>query len=200
MEPLSVKRIKSFVKEHEKWDTNNELVFEIENDKKFDLIPYLGEGSNSTKTLSSFPILVDMDQKELKVCFKQQLAAQGIHLTTIQSSTKQDCPKGHHFTLGCCHCHRVYQQRGNVFFQANTASASFIPQYNPEVKIGARWKSRKNGGSEGKKMARRTETCKAPTKEQCCPFNFTFKLDDETERWVLLGGTGSSHHTYHAPS
>jgi hypothetical protein len=40
----------------------NKLVFKIENDKKLDVIPYLGEGLKSTKTLS-FANPVSMEQK-----------------------------------------------------------------------------------------------------------------------------------------
>ncbi len=40
MEPLSVARIKNVVEEHKKWDTS-ELIFELEGDKKFNVIPYL---------------------------------------------------------------------------------------------------------------------------------------------------------------
>jgi hypothetical protein len=50
MEPLCIKRIKIVIKEHKKWDTK-EIVFKIENDKKLDMIFYLGEGLKSTKTL-----------------------------------------------------------------------------------------------------------------------------------------------------
>jgi hypothetical protein len=78
MKPLSIKRIESFIKENKKWDTNK-LVFEIENNKKLDVISYLGEGLKSTKTLS-FVNPVVMNQKELIVVFKPQSAAHGIHL------------------------------------------------------------------------------------------------------------------------
>jgi hypothetical protein len=88
------------------------------------MIPYLGEGLKSTKTLS-FASLVDQDQKELIVVFKRQSAAQGIHLMTIHLSTNQDCQKGRHFTLGC-HRHRVYQPKGNSFFKATTASCTML--------------------------------------------------------------------------
>ena len=98
MEPLCVDKIDNIVEEQQKWDTN-ELLFEIENDK-FDLIPYLGEGFQSTETLS-FAIPVQMDQKELIVVLKQQSAAQGIHLTTVKSSSNHDSAHGCHFTLGC---------------------------------------------------------------------------------------------------
>ncbi len=108
MEPLSVARFESVVKEHEKWDTN-ELIFELKNDKKFDVIPYLGEGPKAAETLS-FDNPVGMQQKELIIDFKRQAASQGIHLTTIKSSTNEDSASGRHFTLGC-HRHRVYQRQ-----------------------------------------------------------------------------------------
>jgi hypothetical protein len=77
-------------------------------------------------------------------------------------------------------------------------STPFISQYNPEVKIGAPWKSTKTRGSEGKKMVHRTEISKAIRKDKQCLFNVTFKLDDATNRWTLLGGTGCSQHAIHA--
>jgi hypothetical protein len=49
----------------------NKLVFKIENDKKLDVIPYLGEGLKSTKTLS----------------FANPVVSQGIYLVTIKLST-----------------------------------------------------------------------------------------------------------------
>jgi hypothetical protein len=39
-----------------------------------------------------------MEQKDLIVVFKQQLSAQGIHLTTVNLSTKQENASGRHFT------------------------------------------------------------------------------------------------------
>jgi hypothetical protein len=38
---------------------------------------------------------------------------------------------------------------------------------------------------------------KSRAKSQCCTFNFTFKLNQETDCWELNGGTGSSQHQFH---
>ena len=64
--------------------------------------------------------------------------------------------------------------------------------------MGAPRRSTKTRGLEGKKMAHRTETGKALWKAKRCPFNFTFKLDEDTNQWSLLGGTGSCQHEHHS--
>ena len=111
MEPSSIARIDDIVDVHEKWDTK-ELIFVIEN-KKLDVIPFLGEGLKSRQTLS-FVNPNEIAQKELIVLLKQQSAAQGIHLTTVKSSINPNSATGRHFTLGC-HRHRLYSFSNDFF-------------------------------------------------------------------------------------
>jgi hypothetical protein len=65
---------------------------------KFDVIPYLREGLKCNEILL-FANPVDIEQKLLIVDFKQQASAQGIHLTTLKSSSNPDNASGRHFTL-----------------------------------------------------------------------------------------------------
>jgi hypothetical protein len=46
-------------------------------------------------------------------------------------------------------------------------------------------------------MPRRCETTKARAKRLCCTFNFTFKLNQDTDCWVLNGRTGSCQYQFH---
>jgi hypothetical protein len=46
-------------------------------------------------------------------------------------------------------------------------------------------------------MPRRCETTKARAKSQFSTFNFTFKLNQDTDCWVLNGETGSCQHQFH---
>jgi hypothetical protein len=126
------------------------------------MIPYLGEGLKSTNTLS-FANPVDMDQKELIVFFKLQSAAQGIHLMTIQSSTNQKLSERPPFHPWMPSPPCLSTKRQLSLQSYSTASAPFIPQCNPEVKIGAPRKSTKTRGSRvrkwhvGQKQARQLQ-------------------------------------------
>jgi hypothetical protein len=67
----------------------------------------------------------------------------------------------------------------------------------PKRQTGTLRSSKTTRGLAGKKMPRRCETTKARAKSQCCTFNFTFKLNQDTDCWVLNGGTGSCQYQLH---
>ncbi len=65
------------------------------------------------------------------------------------------------------------------------------------IKIGGPRASKITRGIKDKSMSRKMETKKPISKEKCCPFQFPFKWNRETDSWTLNGGTGCGHHEYH---
>jgi hypothetical protein len=61
------------------------------------VVPYLG---TETRQVLTFPKSC-MDQKEIIALFKEQASKQGVHLTTVASSSNSELSKGCFFKLAC---------------------------------------------------------------------------------------------------
>jgi hypothetical protein len=157
-------------------------------------VPYLG---TEAKQILTFPNS-NLEQKEMIALFKEQASKQGVHLTTVASSSNSDSSQGRFFKLAC----NRFQAHTNVSNKYDgTSQQSTTPSplklYNPNVKAGTLQSSKTTRGLAGKKMPRRSATTKSRSKSQCCSFNFTFKLNHDTDCWELTGGTSSCQHQFH---
>jgi hypothetical protein len=89
---------------HSKFEWRQEKVvlsFRSDGDKQveFDIVPYLGRQVLKVPSLCFCnPI---MDQKDLIALLKQQALKQGLHLTTVASSSNRESSKGCFFKLAC---------------------------------------------------------------------------------------------------
>jgi hypothetical protein len=104
MELEHIRTIEEAIEMDSTW-TTKKLVFKID-EVTIDIIPYLGGGPKSGKTLS-FPNPPLLTQKELIGGFKWEAASQGVHLTQTNSSINIDSQHGHFIRLACS-CHRLY--------------------------------------------------------------------------------------------
>ena len=105
MELDHIKEIEEAVKKDGTWRTQK-LVIKINEVTMIDIVPYLGDGPKSDKTLSfANPPL--MTQKELIGVFKREAASQGVHLTQSASSSNIDSLGGCFFKLACS-CYQLY--------------------------------------------------------------------------------------------
>jgi hypothetical protein len=193
MDPSCAQGISDLV--HSKFEWRQEkLVFSFRSDGnkpvEFDTVLYLGRQVLKTPSLSfRNPI---MDQKDLIALLKQQALKQGLHLTTVASTSNSQSSKGCFFKLAC---NRFRAHKDAPLQQATPPSPQQV--YNPNLKIGSLRATRITRGLIGKKLQRRKETMKSTTKSHCCPFNFTFKLRQDIDSWVLIAGTGSCVHKFH---
>jgi hypothetical protein len=196
MDPSCAKDISDHVNSKFGWK-QDKLVLSLGPDGdeqvRFDVVPYLGTEAKQVLTLPNSTIA----QKEMIALFKEQASKQGVHLTTVASSSNSESSKGCFFKLACnrFRAHNLGNDHDGTSQQSTTPSP--LQLYNPNVKTGALRSSKTTRGLAGKKMARRSETTKSRSKRQCCTFNFTFKLNHHTACWELNGGTGSSQHQFH---
>jgi hypothetical protein len=66
---------------------------------RFDVVSYLGTEARQVLT---FPNNSSIDQKQIIALFEEQASKQGVHLTTVASSSKNSEPsKGCFFKLAC---------------------------------------------------------------------------------------------------
>jgi hypothetical protein len=65
---------------------------------RFDDVPYLGTEARQVLT---FPNDSSMDQKEIIALCKEQASKQGVHLTTVASSSNSNSSKDCFFKLAC---------------------------------------------------------------------------------------------------
>jgi hypothetical protein len=207
MELQHIKHIEEAVEKHATW-TTKKLVFKVDAavgvTTLIDVIPYLlgcSGGPKLGETLS-FPHPPLVTQKELIGGFKREAAAQGVHLTQSASSSNIEARGGRFFKLACDRYRLYYPTADTTKKRAadmtNLDSTVPSPLYQTGVKMGTIRYSKKSRGKEGKTMVRRTETSKARTSEQRCPFNFTFRYNKQTDCWSLKGGTGCASHGFHA--
>jgi hypothetical protein len=163
---------------------------------RFNVVPYLG---TEVRQVLTFPNNSNTDQREIIALFKEQVSKQGVHLTTVASSSNSESSKGCFFKLACnrFRAHNNVSNKYDWTSQQSTTPPRPLQLYNPNVKTGTLRSSKTNRGHAGKIMPRRCETTKVNEKSQYCTFNFTFKLNQDTDCWVLNGGTGSCQHQFH---
>jgi hypothetical protein len=203
MDPSSAQRISDHVNSKFDWK-QDKLVFSLDidggNQVEFDVVPYLGrQGIKFSKVTSLHFPNPSMDQKEMIALFKQQALKQGVHLTTVASSSNSESYKGCFFKLACSRF-RVHDDSKSKSKHSATQQPTMpgpLQLYNPNVKTGTLRTSRITRGLEGKRLPRRTETTKSKMRSQCCTFNFTFSLIQDIDSWVLSGGSGCCDHTFH---
>ncbi len=66
---------------------------------QFDVVPYLGTEARQVLTFPNSNSSID--QKEIIALFKEQASKQGVHLTTVASSSNSESSKGCFFQLAC---------------------------------------------------------------------------------------------------
>jgi hypothetical protein len=65
---------------------------------QFDVVPYLGTEARQVLT---FPNNSSMNKKQIIALFKEQASKQGVHLTTVPSSSNSESSKGCFFKFAC---------------------------------------------------------------------------------------------------
>jgi hypothetical protein len=64
---------------------------------QFNVVPYLGTEARQVLTFPNFSV----DQKEIITLSKEQASKQGVHLTTVASSSNSEASKGCFFKPAC---------------------------------------------------------------------------------------------------
>jgi hypothetical protein len=171
MDPSCAKGISNHINSKSGWK-QDKLVLSLgmDGDKQvqFDVVPYLGTEARQVLT---FPNNSSIDQTEIIALFKEQASKQGLHLTTVASSSNSESSKGCFFKLACnrFRAHN-FSNKYDWTSQQSTTPPPPLQLYNPNVKTGALRSSKTTCGLAGKKMSRRCETAKARAKSQCCTF------------------------------
>ena len=98
METSCAARIEQQVSKLSNWHQGS-LVFTVNDDIQFDVVPYLDGGSRAAEQLA-FHNPKGLSQAELISLLKQQGFKQDVHLTTIASSSKTESKYGSFFKLG----------------------------------------------------------------------------------------------------
>jgi hypothetical protein len=124
-------------------------------------VPYLGTEARQVLTFPNSSI----DQKEIIALLKEQASKQGVHLTTVASSSNSESSKGCFFKLTCnrFRAHNVSNKYDWTSQQSTKPSP--LQLYNPNVKTGTLRSSKTTRGLAGKKMPRRCETTKLRAKQ-----------------------------------
>ncbi len=103
MDPSCAKGISNLVNTKFRWK-QEKLVFSLgiggNEQVEFKVVPYLGREGVLKAASLTFPN-TSMDQKEMIALFKEQASKQGVHLTTVVSSSNSELYKGCFFKLAC---------------------------------------------------------------------------------------------------
>jgi hypothetical protein len=101
MDPSCAQGISNHVNSKFRW-RQDKLVLSLgtDGDKqvRFDVVPYIGTEAGQVLT---FPNNFSINQKEIIALFKEQASKQGVHLTTVASSSNSESSKGGFFKLAC---------------------------------------------------------------------------------------------------
>ena len=175
MDPSCAKGISDHVNSKFGWK-QDKLVLSLGPDGdeqvRFDVVPYLGTEARQVLTFPNTSI----NQKKIIALFKEQASKQGVHLTTVASSSNSESSKGCFFKLACNRfgAHNISNKYDWTSQQSTMPSP--LQLYNPNVRTCTLQSSKTTRGLAGKKMPRRCEMTKSRAESQCCTFNFTFSL------------------------
>jgi hypothetical protein len=93
----------------------------------------------------------------------------------------------------------VYRKTGKAKKSETAKEDAPATLYIPGIKIDDPCLTKITCRIKGKLMPCKMETYKPISKDKCCPFQFPFKWESQTNHWSLDGSTGwgGHHHEYH---